>query len=309
MFGKRIKLSEIIKNMYDVADVENSYNYWFYKLLAFCLGIFKYGNLPDSLPQREIELNLLLTNHCVIFEKNGELLTNPTTLFKQERNVYLYPTNAIYANPKIKSETLKLGIDSEIIYNNRLQDNLYYLPSDGGLLTFIQRYSRQLADIESTINNYIVNARIVSYPVASNDKIGASLDKFFEKIALGKRAYITDNAIIENFRNVDIGKFSIKDGVNDLLIARDKILEQFFRDIGVRMYNPKKAQVNTEEIESNDDLLLISTKDMLDERKKGIERVNAHWGTNITIEIAEGFKNDSSALKTENNEGVTSYAN
>ena len=300
MFGKRIKLKEIIQNMYDVADVENGYNYWFYKLLNFCLGIFEYDGLPDSLPQREIELNLLLTNHCTIFEKNGELLTNPTTLFKQESNVYYYPTRAIYANPKIGSNTLDLGNNAEIIYNNDLQDNIFYLPSDGGLLTFIQRYARQLADIESSINIYVVNTRNTDYPVAGNDKVAQSLERFNEKKKLGRYSIIQDNAIVEQFRNVPVSSTKSSDTLNDLLIARDKILEQFFRDIGVKMYNPKKAQVNEEELESNNDLLIISTKDMLKARTIGFKRVNDRWGTNIRVRLADGFK--TSYTKSEGGE-------
>lgn len=287
---KKVKLSDILKSMYDVSSVENGYNYWFNKLLLRCLSIFKYNNLPESLPQREIELNLLLTGHCVIFEKNGKIYTNPTSLYGNAENVYYYPTKAIYANPKIKSDTLKIGVNSEIIYNNPLQDNIYYLNSDGGMLTFIQRYARQLADIESTVNTYIVNTRLTSYPTASNDTVKASIERFFNKLSLGERAVISDNAIIEQFRNVDINRDNIKDGINDLLIARDKILEMFYRDIGVKFYNPKKAQVSEEELESNDQLLLISTKDMFETRREGIERVNSHWGINITIDITDEFK-------------------
>ena len=105
----------------------------------------------------------------------------------------------------------------------------------------------------------------------------------------GKRAIVTDSSIIENFRNVDISKSNIKDGVNDWLIARDKILEQFYRDLGVRMNNPKKAQVNEEEIESNDQMLLISMDDMLKSRKEGIEKVNNMFGTNISVSINDKF--------------------
>lgn len=289
---KKLKLSHILGSMYDVSKVETGYNYWFNKLLLRCMSIFEYTGLPDTLPAREIMLNLYLTGHCVIFEKDGGLYTNPTSLYGTEDSAYYYPTKAIYANPKLRSENLKIGVNAEIIYNNPLQDNIFYLPADGGMLTFIQRYARQLADIESTINTYVVNVRLTSYPTASNDIVKASIERFFDKLALGERAVISDNAIIEQFRNVDINRSNIKDGINDLLIARDKILEMFYRDIGVRMYNPKKAQVNEEEITSNDQLLLISTKDMLQEQKAGFERVNAHWNTNINVEISDEFKPD-----------------
>ena len=304
MFSKRIKLKEILQSMYNVSNVENGYNYWFNKLLCFCLGIFEYDGLPDTLPQREIELNLLLTGHCVIFEKNGKLYTQPTSLYANEKSVYYYPTKAVYANPVLNSQSLEIGKNAEVVYNNDLQDNIFYLPSDGGLRTFIARYARQLADIESTLNTYVVNMRLTSYPTASSDVVKKSIERFFEKMELGERAVISDNAIIEQFRNVDISRSNIKDGVNDILIARDKILEMFFRDIGVQMYNPKKAQVNEEELESNNQLLIISTKNMEKSRISGFKAVNNHWGINITPRLSEAFKIDYRGVKKEiNREG------
>ncbi len=284
------ELKEKLKIMYSVNDVENGFNYWFNKLLLRCMSIFNWNNLPNSLPEREIELNILLTGHCVIFDKNDEIVTQCTTVFGNENSIYYYPTKAVYANPKIGYGYLNIGKNSEIIYNTPLQNNIFYLNSDGSMLTFIQRYARQLADIESTINIYMVNTRAVSFPTASNDNVKSSLDKFFDSIAIGKRAVISDNAIIEQFRNVDITRSTFRDGINDLLIARDKILEQFYRDIGVKFYNPKKAQVTEDEVESNNQLLLISLKDMLKEREYGLERVNKMFGTNITVEISEEFK-------------------
>lgn len=304
MFTNKIRLKDQLKNLYSVNDVENGYNYWFNKLLGFCLGMFDYDGLPDTLPKREIELNLLLTGHCVIFEKDGNLYTQPTSVFANEKSVYYYPTKAVYANPVLNTQTLEIGVNAEIVYNNSLQDNIFYLPSDGGLRTFIQRYARQLADIESTFNIYCVNMRLVSFPTAGNDVVKNSLQRFIDKLVLGFRSIISDNSIIEQFRNVDVVRGNIKDGLNEILMARDKCLEMFLRDIGVRMYNPKKAQVNEEEIESNDQLLIISTKDMEETRISGFERVNNHWGRNIAPRLSESFKIDSSTVKTEIERGV-----
>lgn len=284
------ELKEKLKIMYSVNDVETGYNYWFNKLLTRCMSIFDYTNLPDSLPEREIELNTLLTGHCVIFKKNNEIVTQCTTLYGNENSIYYYPTKCVYANPKIGYGTLRIGYDCEIIYNTPLQNNIFYMNSDGGMLTFIQRYARQLADVESTINIYTVNTRAVSYPTASNDNVKESLRKFFDKLAIGERAVISDNSIIEQFRNIDITRGQFRDGINDLLIARDKILEQFYRDIGVKFYNPKKAQVTEDEVESNDQLLLISIKDMLKQRRNDLKRVNDMYGINIGVDVSEEFK-------------------
>lgn len=288
------ELKETLQHMYSVNDVENGYNYWFNKLLQRSMSIFNWHGLPDTLPEREIELNLLLTGHCVIFEKNNQLITQCTTLFGNENSIYYYPTKAVYASPKAGYGTLDIDQNCCIIYNSPLQNNIFYFNSDSGLLTFIQRYARMLSDIESTINIYTVNTRLTSFPTASNETVKTSLEKFFDKIAIGKRAVVSDNAIIEQFRNVDITRSNYKDGINDLLIARDKILEMFYRDIGIKFYNPKKAQVTEDELQTNDQLLLISITDMLKEQQQGAEKLNSMYGRKYnftaTVDIAPEFK-------------------
>ena len=288
-----------IDKVYDVADVTLGFSYWFWKLLNFCLTIFKYEGLPDSLPQREIESNLLLIGHDLIFDYKGELVTTSTSTFGFDK--YYNPTEATYANVVMQSRNLSIGENCEIIYNSSLKDNVLYIKSDSSMLTFIKRYARLLADVESSLDIYMVNSRLTSYPVVSNDNVAKSIKLFFKKLKAGRNSVISDDAIIQQFRNIDVNRSSIKDGINDWLIARDKILEMFFRDIGVKFYNPKKAQVSEDELQVNNQMLVISLDDMLQERRRGLERVNRLYGTNITVDIADSFKID-----TEVSDNVTS---
>lgn len=277
-----------IDGIYDVADVNTGFHYWFWKLLNICISMFDYTNLPPMLPPREIEINLILTDHCVVFQdKNNQLITACTNVYGYD--VYYNPTDAVYANPLLTYKKLSIGQNCEIIYNNNLKDNVNYIPSDGSLKSFIYRYSRMLADIESTINIYMVNSRLTSYPVASNDRVAESIKSFFRKIRSGKNAVISDDSIIQDFRNVDINRSNVKDGIMEWLLARDKVLEQFYRDIGVKMYNAKKAQVTDDEVLANDQLLLISKEDMLKERVEGVNRVNDMFGTSINVKINDRF--------------------
>lgn len=284
------KMNEYIKRLYDVSDIKLGFDYWYFKLFNILLNIFEYEGVPEGLSQREIELNLLMTGHAVIIaKKDGTLFTPLTSLFNYDE--YYQPTKAAFANPVvITAKTYDIGVDCEVIYNNKLKDSLYYIKADSGLSTFVSRYARQLADIESTANIYAVNARLTSYPVTSDGSVTESLKQFFKNLTMGKRAIIADDTIIEKFRNVDIGRVNIQDGINDWLIARDKILEQFYRDLGVQMYNPKKAQVTDDEVDSNTQLLLISTDDMLKERREGLERVNNMFGTDIRVRINPLFE-------------------
>lgn len=279
------KMNQYIKTMYNVADVKEGTTYWYFKLLNLVMDMFEYENLPEGLERREIELNLITTGHAaIVAKKDGSLFCPLSNIWGYDE--YYQPTYCTFANPVvITAKTFNIGKDCAVIYNNSLKDSIFYIKSDGGLNSFISRYARQLADIESTINIYVVNSRLVSIPVTNDNAVKESLLLFFKNLVLGKRSIVSDSTIVEKFRNIDINRSSVKDGVQDWLIARDKILEQFYRDLGVRMNQQKKAQVNAEEVESNDQLLLISSDDMLREREEGVQRVNDLFGTNISVKL------------------------
>ena len=307
-----IKMQKDFDSLYDVADVKTGYQYWYFKLINILLDMFTWKNLPDGLSSREIELNLIMTGHAVILpKKDGTLFTPLTSLYGYDE--YYQPTHAVFANPVVvQAHQYKIGEECSVIYNNKLKDSLYYIKSDGGLNTFVKRYARLLADIESSIDIYAVNTRLTSIPVANDGNVMESLKLFFKKLTLGKRAIVSDNSIIEEFRNVDINRSSIKDGINDLLIARDKVLEQFYRDIGVKMYNSKKAQVTDDEVDANTQLLLISKDDMQDARDEGADMTNDLFGTDMIPELNPKFdikeveNNDTTQLAKVSGLGNTS---
>ena len=280
-----LEMRKYSDNMYDVSDVRIGFNYWFNKLLNVCLQMFDYQNLPAGISKRELELNLMITGHAVVIAKNnGELFTPLTSIAGVDE--YYQPTWAVFANPVVRSsKKYMINEDCINIWNNSLQTSMWYLPLDGSMYTFIARYARELADIESSANIYTVNTRLTSIPVTDDNSVKESLKLFFKKLIQGKRAIVSDSTIVEKFRNIDINPKTSSDGINDLLVARDKILEQFYRDIGIRMYNPKRAQVTESELESNDQLLLICHDDMLKCRQKGIERMNNMFGTSTTVSL------------------------
>lgn len=288
MSNPRFKIRDQINSIYDVADVAEGFTYWSWKLLNICLDIFEYENLPESLPNREIESNLMLTGHCFVFPYKGELVTTVTSIYGFDK--YYNPTKATYAQAVLGSRSNINIEDYAIIYNSSLRDNVLNIKSDGSLLTFIQRYARQLADIESTINIYMTNMRLTSIPVATNDNIKGSIRKFFDMLSLGKKEIVVDTPIIESFRQVDITTKHTNDTLTDLLLCRDKILEMFYRDIGVKFRNNKRANMTESEVESDNQVLLISLDDMLKQRERGVAEVNNKYGTNITVSINERFK-------------------
>ena len=271
--------------LYSVESVDEGYNYWFWKLFNICTNIFQYNGLPEGLNGVDIENNLILLGYSTIIPmKDGTLFAPFSHIFDFDK--YYQPSKMVFANPRIFDyKTYNIHEDCEIIYNSSLKFRVWTLKTDGSLFTFIGRYARMLADVEATLDIYTINQRATIYPVAGDESVAASIKAFFDKLTAGDRAVISDNSIINQFRTVEMGRNLQGDKINDWLIAKDKILEQFFRDIGIKMYNPKKAQVTEEELDTNNQLLVISLDDMLKARKEGIEKVNDMFGTNISVKI------------------------
>ena len=173
-----LKLTKEMKMLYSVSDVPDGFKYWFFKLLNVVMDMFEYEGLPKSLPAREIELNLLMTGHAMIVPVNDGLFCPISSISGVDR--YYQPTWGVFANPVIRSgKKWILGEDCEVIYNNSLQDSIFYVKSDSGLYTFLSRYARLLADIESSINIYIVNTRATSMPVTDYNSVVFSIKLLF----------------------------------------------------------------------------------------------------------------------------------
>lgn len=292
------------KNMYDVADVWGGFRYWFDKLLAYCMNIFKYDGLPESLPAKEIESNLLLTGHAVIFRPrtSKDVFTCVTSLSGYD--AYYNPTNATYAQPRLGSGVLNLQNspsgkpNAVVIYNCDLGFSVLGGVIDGSLSSFIARYARQLSDLESTANIKAVNERTSFMATADDDNVRNSVVSFFRKLTIGKREVVADSSIVPNLKAIDLSSDKSTEKVIDIILARDKILEQFYREIGVRFYQSKRAQVNTEEVNANDDMLLVSLDDMLHAREIGLDLVNNMFNLNATVKINPAFAESREEART-----------
>lgn len=275
------------RNISETADVYSGFQYWFDKLLAYCLNICEYGNLPFNVSNKDIEQSLILQGYAVYAEIGDLPYVLPSQIYGVGNK--WQPTMALIQSPMFSKSNLKIGIDCEVIYNCDLQFEIYGCTVDGSLRSFIARYARLLADVESTFSIDLVNKRSPYMPVVDNDATSKSVLNFFKALIQGKRAIVSDTSILNEVKTVQMTNSTNDVKLMDILLARDKILEQFYREIGAKFYNPKKAQVTSDELDVNNQALLISTDDLLTERQKGIDRINKHYGTNITVKLNDKF--------------------
>lgn len=252
------------------------YLYWREQLFERVMRLFVWENTGDVKP-KEIEQRLLLAGHCGITKiKNENTLT---AMFGSFHGVTKYLDEWKFYNVRcpIYSGNRTIGKDVVVINNNSIRNPLYPL---------VHHYSILLAHTDVTLVDCLVNARDAGgVPVVSTEKQKQSVAEYQGKIFNGQYGAVTD-----------IGNLGIQyagadrktsQGLQDLIITREKILKSFYSDIGVRSAFEKRSNSVEAEVEADTSLLLLNLSDMIDSRKKGAEEVNNLFGTNWTVHIAE----------------------
>lgn len=282
-------------SLYSVASVPAGFRYWFLKLLNCMLSMFEYDGLPEGMTSRDLELCFLLQGYATPFKTEDGIVCVPTSLYGYNANGK--PTKAVYGNPIIPSKRLYFEGErknSVLMYNIQLHNNIFFTEVDGSFCPMLCRYARRLADIESTESAYTVKLRMGSAPVAGDDAVNASIKNWIRKIMFGNLdETIADDAVLNSFRSVDVGLGSgNKETLMSIQAARDKILEQFFRELGIKTSNAKKAQITEEESSADEQLLLMSPSIIEQERQLGLEDFNDFFRTNAKVRLNPIFNRE-----------------
>lgn len=256
------------------------YNYRVNQLLEYMMKLFSYKNLPDSIPDHEIDLYLYLYGHCGITRgnKTGKLIavvpmmSDPTDyldVFKKYTWATPIQDGQVYIN--------KSGI---LIDNTKLHNSSYPL---------IHTTAAKLAHIDTTIICSLVNARdTVAVKVIS------------QKFANDARAYQNQKYNGNPFFIVDKGFSTIEFedcktdknfNVRELADTQQLILAEFYENIGINKTVEKRERMITAEADTNKQLLKLNIMNMFECRKEGIRKVNEMYGTDITVECNVDISN------------------
>ena len=266
------------KNMSKLARGACTYNayydYWRDNLFERVLRLFVWKNTEDVKP-KEIEMRLHLNGHCGITMLNKEL----TAMFGSFYGVTKYFdewTNYMVRCP-IYSGSRTIDKDVIVIDNNDLRN-----PT----MALIHHYATLLAHNEVTLVNTLVNARDSGgVPIASNEKQKQSIKQYLGQLFDGQYGVVTD---IGNL-GIEYAGTDRKTGQSavDLYTLRERILRSFYTDMGIRSSMEKRANIVVAELSEDDSLLTLNVSNMLEQRKKGAEKVNKMFGTNWSVEIAK----------------------
>jgi hypothetical protein len=238
--------------------------------------MFQWHNLPNTIPQREIELLLQSNGYGVITEINGDLYVVNASL-GGEYDVYNRPTRAVISVPYLNYNA-DLQIDKECIV---IPNDTMYM----GLLTLFEKYCTFMNENEITMLLTTVNKRVQTLLSANDDNTVESAKTFIKKLFDGELGVIAENKLFDSLK-VNKTNEGNSSNLKDLIEYQQYLKASLYNEIGLNAnYNMKRERLNTAEIEINSENLYPLVDDMLDCRRLAIEKINDMYNLNIEVEF------------------------
>lgn len=260
--------------------------------------MFKYRNLPKTIPKEQLELLLQRNGYAVITKVNGDLYAFYGGL-GGEPNEYYLPTIATVANPALKF-TKAMVIDKECVV---IKNDVMFM----GLMPLIESTSYLLAQADISFKYALINGRMKAIVTAPNDEVKKSLDEMFKQIEEGSSLKVVVDDDLMN--ELKVSPYGSNDNGIDIIELKQYIIGSFYQKLGIQSnFNMKREALNSAESALNDDILYPLIDEMLEERQKGIEKINELYGTNISVELSSIWKQlrdqEEQAVKEDKKEDV-----
>lgn len=267
---------------YDFKNKKKNLNDYITYMLNRSVTMFKYHNLPDTMPQREIELLLQCNGWGCVCEIDGNLYCLNGGLGGVP-NAYNMPTEIIINNPYLNyNKTLTIDTDCVIIPN----DSMYV-----GLLPMYNRYCTMLVENDITMILATVNKRVQNLLSANDDNTVESAKNFLKKVFDGELGVIAESKLFDSLK-VNASSVNSTVSMTELFEFEQYVKASLYNEIGLSAnYNMKRERLTSAEVETNTDNLYPLVDDMINQRRKAVEKINEMFGTNIEIEFNSSWDN------------------
>lgn len=254
-------------------------------------SMFKWSGLPDSIPQRILELYLQINGNVCFYKYEGTLYVFTGGL-GGEPDVYYRPTLYTVANPALRfSKSLEIDKECVIMPN----DSLYR-----GLIPLFERYSTMIAETELSMTLALVNTRTTAVISASDDRTKASASKYLDDLRNGKQGIIGENAVLEGVKVQPYAASGSSNYLTNLIEFQQYTKASWFNELGLNAnYNMKRESINSGESQLNNDALLPLVDDMLNARKLAAEKVNAMFGLSLSVSLASSWEDNQEEINSE----------
>ena len=257
------------------------------------LTMFEWSNLPDTIPQVELEKMLQINGYAVIAEYQGKLYAFQAGFSGQDP--YNQPTKAIVNNPALKNNTTyTIGKDCIVIKNDDMKQ---------GLNGIYEYYGQRLIENQITMLMTDYNLRMPFTISSSDDQTTQSAKMYLKKIIDGSLGVIGEQKL---FKALSVTPTNSKQTATfaDLYGYQQFIIAQLNNTIGLATNNNmKRERLTTNEIEVNKNASYPLVDNMLKNRQQAVDAINEMFNTDVSVEYSSIWRgiNDNSDNSISNN--------
>lgn len=280
--------------LYQITNKENSLYDFTLSILNRTLGMFEYSNLPETLPQVEIEKRLQTKGHATIFQYKNKLYVTTGNLNGQELSPYNEPTHVNINIPAFDlSQRLEIGKQCVVIYNDDMKT---------GLLDTISKHGTLMIENEITMLLSTYNARIQTLISAGTDQTINDAQKYLNQIIDGNLGIIGENAFFSDLKTHN-AQSTAKQDMAQLIQLQQFYKSDLYNELGLSsLNNMKKERMNVDEVNANNDNIYPYVDGMLRNRMEGIKMVNKLFNGNIEVDFSSTWKDKADNRNTPKEE-------
>ena len=252
-------------------------------MLARTQRMFEYDGLPETIPQRNLEMLLQINGYAVFANVPDKGLYAFCAGLGGVPNAYYEPTKAIIANPGLQFNLDgKIGEDVIVVRN----DSFYQ-----GLIPLLSKYAALMADCDISMRYALLNSRLSKFLTARDDNTKDSAKKVLDDVEMGRShaLFLADDFLTEALKESNSPQ---RDGhIKDIIECTQYLKASQWNELGVQsQFNMKREAINSAESALNDDVLSPLVEDMLEMRKQGFQQVDKLFGTSVSVRLASSWK-------------------
>lgn len=256
------------------------------------LTMFEWSNLPDTIPQVELEKMLQINGYAVIAEYQGKLYAFQAGFSGQDP--YNQPTKAIVNNPALKNNTTyTIGEDCIVIKNDDMKQ---------GLNGIYEYYGQRLIENQITMLMTDYNLRMPFTISSSDDQTTQSAKMYLKKIIDGSLGVIGEQKL---FKALSVTPTNSKQTATfaDLYGYQQFIIAQLNNTIGLATNNNmKRERLTTNEIEVNKNASYPLVDNMLKNRQQAVDAINEMFDVDISVEYSSIWRGINDNVITDNSD-------
>ena len=247
-----------------------------YYMLDRTQSMFRWGDLPETVPEKWLELQLQCGG-CSFFTKVNDKFYTFNGGLGGKPDPYYQPTIFTVSNPALNySKNLKIGVDGVLISNDTLRV---------GLKPLIAGYTSLLAENRITIRIATIMKRITDVFSGSDESTIESIREYLRQIEDGKLGVIQENPFLDDVK-VQNGATENTSRLTDLIELEQFLKASMYNELGLQAnYNMKRESINSQEAQLGDDALQPLVDNMLKCRKEAAEAINKMYGLDISVDF------------------------